>query len=320
MGYSLKQLEIENTEISSFYKLPFPKSFVFHPHYHPRVEIMYVESGDVTFRLYQNAERKESPREEHVKTGQYILFDSDVPHGFTCEEETIFYSLEFREAPQKTSFSDAFSSSFQTLFSECPALLSEMKKKGYAVYNDNGALQKSLSRFIELLKETNDPEFSGSYREKHYLYKVYFQEIFVLLCLNASMSRPSGIRYLTRINEYLRKNFLQDISLDDVAAYAGANKYYLEKLYKQHTGQTIRHALLALRMESAKDLLENSNLTVSEVAQKCGFNIRQQLIYNFKRFYGMTPSAYVAAHKEKFVDFMPDDKARKQTYDYILNP
>ena len=42
MGYSLKQLEIENTEISSFYKLPFPKGFVFQPHYHPRVEIMYV--------------------------------------------------------------------------------------------------------------------------------------------------------------------------------------------------------------------------------------------------------------------------------------
>ena len=102
MGYSLKQLEIENTEISSFYKLPFPKGFVFQPHYHPRVEIMYVESGDVTFRLYQNAERKESPREEHVKTGQYILFYSDVPHGFTCDEETIFYSLEFREALRKT--------------------------------------------------------------------------------------------------------------------------------------------------------------------------------------------------------------------------
>lgn len=120
MGYSLKQLEIENTEISSFYKLPFPKGFVFQPHYHPRVEIMYVESGDVTFRLYQNAERKESPREEHVKTGQYILFDSDVPHGFICDEETIFTVWNFGKRREKRRFQTLFPALFRRFSTNVP--------------------------------------------------------------------------------------------------------------------------------------------------------------------------------------------------------
>ncbi len=64
---------------------------------------------------------------------------------------------------------------------------------------------------------------------------------------------------------------------------------YVSRYYKQVTGETIIATIQRLRMERGMQLLKNSQLTISEVAARCGYGEASAFSQLFKRRYGMTP-------------------------------
>ena len=56
------------------------------------------------------------------------------------------------------------------------------------------------------------------------------------------------------------------------------------------------HYLRALRMEQAKTLLQTSRLTVKQIMTGVGVEDKSHFAREFKKAYGLTPSAYRAAH------------------------
>ena len=77
-----------------------------------------------------------------------------------------------------------------------------------------------------------------------------------------------------------------------VAAHRNVTPEYLHALFRKKTGYTSRKFLIWQKMNLAQHLLVNSELSVSEIALRCGFSG----IYPFSRFFskhsGMSPSAY----------------------------
>ena len=314
MKFCLDTLDINNFVISSCYLLPFEKNFVFKPHFHPRPEIMFIRSGDIVIRIFSNKNGKDVCYEKRIKDNQYIFIDSNVPHSFDVLEKTIIANVEMRYEPFTTP---VLTDIVGMLKKDSPLFFREIKQAGYGVYTDSSSLRHCLSSLITLIIEAHKDEKTPVSAENLYLEKIYIQEMFTLLAINATAPSTGHVVYVRKASEFLKNNFTRDITLDDVAAYAGSNKYYLEKEYKKYTGNTIISTLLSLRCKMACSLLETTNLSINEIAQKCGFNIRQQLIYNFKKFYGVTPSEFVRQHKNSNFDFKPDDIDRAQTYNYI---
>ena len=89
--------------------------------------------------------------------------------------------------------------------------------------------------------------------------------------------------------DYIRKNFRRDIKLDDIAEYLRYNKFYLCRVFKEGTGQTIQNFILELRINNAKVLLKKTAMPLTEIVYGCGFSSQAYFCHIFKRKTGMTP-------------------------------
>ncbi len=83
-----------------------------------------------------------------------------------------------------------------------------------------------------------------------------------------------------------------DVSLDDLSDTLYLSKDHLRHLVKRTTGQSPLRHIIASRMEKARRLLETTELTVAEVAERCGFNDVFYFSKFFKRNAKLPPAAY----------------------------
>ena len=80
--------------------------------------------------------------------------------------------------------------------------------------------------------------------------------------------------------------------LQDAAEAVHLSQSHLSTIFSQETGVTFTQYLTALRMAKARELLENSGLRSSQIAQEVGYNDAHYFSYLFKKSTGMTPSEY----------------------------
>lgn len=83
-----------------------------------------------------------------------------------------------------------------------------------------------------------------------------------------------------------------DLKIDDLGKELGMSHTPFYKKIKQLTNQTPNDFLKNIRLEQAKKLLSDSDLTVSEIAYRCGFNSPKYFRECFKRHFGESPSEY----------------------------
>lgn len=91
---------------------------------------------------------------------------------------------------------------------------------------------------------------------------------------------------------YVRENYGERITLDDVAARVLRDKYTLCKIFKRNTGQTIFENVNSYRCMMAASYISRG-ATVAEAASLCGFENGSFFSRTFKKYMGVLPSKYV---------------------------
>ena len=86
----------------------------------------------------------------------------------------------------------------------------------------------------------------------------------------------------------------EDLSLSGLARELGISKHHLSRRFKETVGVTFRSYLLQARLELAKTLLADGQLSITDVALMAGFNDLARFDKLFKRHTALTPSAYRA--------------------------
>lgn len=97
---------------------------------------------------------------------------------------------------------------------------------------------------------------------------------------------------ITRAKEFIKANLKEDITLGQVAKSVNTSTYYFCKLFKRITGINFTDYVSRLRIESAKSLLLNPNLRVSEIAYEIGFQSLTHFNRVFKKIAGESPTEY----------------------------
>lgn len=78
-----------------------------------------------------------------------------------------------------------------------------------------------------------------------------------------------------KLQHYISKNFSDPmLSLESVATAFHFSPSYLSKLFSDYKGVSFTAFLTEMRMEHAKNLLKNTNITIQEVASQCGYNVK----------------------------------------------
>lgn len=94
------------------------------------------------------------------------------------------------------------------------------------------------------------------------------------------------------IREYIEAHYMEDISLQDVAAQLHYSDAYFCKFFKQNFDKNFIMYLSELRVEKAKELLEDMTINVKDISQRVGFRDSGYFTKVFKRVTGVTPSEY----------------------------
>ena len=111
-----------------------------------------------------------------------------------------------------------------------------------------------------------------------------------------TLEEPSRTDTLVeRVNAYISAHYAEPLGRDEIAAAFHLTPQYLAKLYSKKTGRFLMDALREYRLEQARKLLTQSDLTVSEVAMRIGFDNFSYFSTLFKKETGMTPQQYRAA-------------------------
>lgn len=103
---------------------------------------------------------------------------------------------------------------------------------------------------------------------------------------------------IERIQQYIRQNYSQKITLDDLSEHVGINKYYLIRLFKQKTGLSPIDYLIHVRLAEAEKLLATSNVTISKISDMVGFHSPSHFSKTFKESNHCTPSAFRKKHSK----------------------
>jgi AraC family transcriptional regulator len=117
-----------------------------------------------------------------------------------------------------------------------------------------------------------------------------------LLATLARMAGPpsdGGRRgWIARAEDYLRANFLEPITLDELAVEAGVHPTHLARVFRRKFGVSMGQFVRGLRIEHAARLLAEEDLPLSQVSESSGFSDQAHFTRVFKQHVGMTPGAY----------------------------
>ena len=92
--------------------------------------------------------------------------------------------------------------------------------------------------------------------------------------------------------KYVSLNLGRRISLEEVAARLHLNPSYFSRLFKKETGMTFIEYVTRLKMERAKELLDQTPLSVGEICERLGYDNQSYFIKTFKAHAGSTPLEY----------------------------
>lgn len=97
---------------------------------------------------------------------------------------------------------------------------------------------------------------------------------------------------ITRAKDFIKHNLTEHLSLGQVARAVNTSTFYFCKMFKKVTGLNFTDYVSRQRIESAKNLLLNPNLRISEIAYEVGFQSLTHFNRVFKKVIGQSPTEY----------------------------
>ena len=92
--------------------------------------------------------------------------------------------------------------------------------------------------------------------------------------------------------EYINEHLSEDISLSDLAGHLFMSQYHFSRLFKQSMGMTAHTYLLQQRVKRSKALLHQPELSILDIADRCGFANPSHFAKHFRKHAGITPKEF----------------------------
>lgn len=230
------------------------------PHYHRHYEIYYLRKGkakyfidNITFDLNEG---------DMVLIPPYIIHRTAYVEGGQLDRLLITFTLDFMEKSED----DAIFKCFNRYL---------IKKAD--VY-------KNLINSIES-EYNNKDEFTNELIKNH---------ITTLLIRLSRTTEKSGFEvkapsFIQKITEYITENYSTEITLDALASRFSVSKSHLSRQFKATTGFGLSEYITIVRIRNAERLVLTTDLSMTEIATKCGFNDSNYFSSVFKKLKGVPP-------------------------------
>lgn len=258
------QLEnIESYNLRFYERIEHSKAQKAYEHMHSFTEIFFITSGEGVFHTKDG----DTP----IRKGMIVINTPSVTHTeYSSATAPLSYALfavdnltftQQNTGGQKTFFYD-FLSDFDTLFEMLAVIERESTEQRpfwqYAIMNEFNNFMLLLLRNTQLVTLPFD-----------------------------STAKPNS---LSQIHLYLRSRYQDNITLDTLAELFFLNKYYIAHAFQKKYGLSIIKFLNTVRCNEAKGLLQNTDLSITEIAISVGYNSSSHFTECYKKIIGETPA------------------------------
>ena len=140
------------------------------------------------------------------------------------------------------------------------------------------------------------------------IWPVFYKNKFSYFDLKTFGIKPFSVSYLDQIKEELIQSRLkdliaiekiykvEDLSLPMLAAAIGLSSHQMSEYLNKHEGKSFFKYINSMRIEEAKKMLMNENLSISEICYDVGFNTSATFYSAFKLETGLSPSIWRKKH------------------------
>jgi AraC family transcriptional regulator len=101
------------------------------------------------------------------------------------------------------------------------------------------------------------------------------------------------IKRVNRILVFIDQNLDNDLSLEKISSIGFYSPFHLHRIFRDLIGETLNAYITRKRIEkTAAMLMHRKEITISEISMLYGFNSNSSFTRTFKKFYGVSPSAF----------------------------
>lgn len=256
-------------------------------HFHPEIELIYVQKGRGTRFIGNNISRFES--------NELLLIGSDLDHMWRCDPEYFLKGSKLIAEVTVIYFHHDF---LGDRFFNTPELkginsLLEKSKQGIKITGNTKnqvkdlifklPVLKGLERIFTLLKILDKITKT---KEKQFINSMYQP---------AKFDKLEADR-LNKIFHHTLTNFHRQISLSEIASIANLSAKSFCRYFKSKTKKTYYNFLLEVRVTHACNLLLEKDMTIYEVCYESGFNNLSNFNRYFKKIMNKTPFEFKKVH------------------------
>ncbi len=252
-------------------------------HWHEALQFCLVKHGEVWFHINQH--------KILLKAGDGIFINSKQLHKTENTQKIESYYICFDVHP---NFISSFSGSIINTHYILPII--QNNSIDYCLLKPKDAWQTQILHHLE--------EIYALYQEKeselaiHILFleiwQLLFKHHFKFLSLKERNIANERMRII--IN-YIENHYTEKIKLEDLSNLVGLTRTSFCREFQKYMGCSLFDYLLSFRLLKSIELL-NSDLSITEIAYRCGFSTTSYYIEQFKKKTKMTPNYYRRFHEE----------------------
>ena len=113
-------------------------------------------------------------------------------------------------------------------------------------------------------------------------------------------ANPNYSHAIQKCCDYIELSLDRKICAADLAGLVGYTEYYLTEKFKKETGKSVSEYIRQMKIDRAKILLQSTNMSVQEIAERLAFNTPNYFIQCFRDLIGCTPAQFRKRNAEKY--------------------
>ena len=253
-------------------------------HWHDHLEFLFVQSGEGVFECdfvpYQ------------VKPGDLIVVNSGELHsGYTLSPSFSYYCIIVDPTLIQSSFTDLCDIKY---ISPITQNLIQFNNR----ISEDTVIIESINRIIsEHEQQSIGYELSIKAEIYRALVLLIRKEARETLSSDAYKVRQNELLRLGPVLQYIEEHYSEKINGEQLANLISISYYHFCRLFKQATGKTVTEYINKVRIKNSIDMLNNTNLNITEISLATGFTDINYFIRLFKTHIGITPLVFRSQHK-----------------------
>ncbi|MCI5699911.1 MAG: AraC family transcriptional regulator [Lachnospiraceae bacterium] len=135
-------------------------------------------------------------------------------------------------------------------------------------------------------------EASAANTDLHYIGYLYIILSSIINTSSSEIAMKQSHGYIKEAISYIKANYHTEISIEDISKSLSLDRKYFSKLFKMELNLSPSEYLMQFRISKACELLQTTNMTISEIAVTVGYSNQFSFSRVFKKHLGMSPTDF----------------------------